>query len=99
MNDLEKFVRGGQAAQKAVDETVAKVTGHHGGYWLPEDCTLKLTQLELGALLGILCEARRFSIGTAMISKPGPNGEPVLISIVGRLIEKVEMAIKERKSR
>lgn len=68
-------------------------------YWLPDDCRLDLTQLELGALLGILHEARRYGMGSALVNKPGLQGEPIAISVISRLIEKVELSVKERKSR
>lgn len=97
--ELENFARRGFAAQKAVDEQIAKSFRDPLEYWLPEDCRLDLTQLELGALFAILAEARRFGLGSAIINKPGPHGEPVPISIISRLIEKVEKSITERKSR
>jgi hypothetical protein len=67
--------------------------------WLPDDCCVNLTQLELGALFAILHAARRHGLGSAIVNKPGPYGEPVAISIISRLIEKVELSIAERKSR
>jgi hypothetical protein len=65
------------------------------GNWLPEVVTLKLTALEAGALAGILHSAKRDGQGEFMVNKPGPNGEPVPISMTDRLCEKLSAEIEQ----
>lgn len=68
-------------------------------HWLPDNCRLDLTELELGALLAILHEARRYGMGAAIIAKPDSNGQPISISIISRLIERVEMSMARLRTR
>jgi hypothetical protein len=79
-------------------KTVADAVIRDSGFWLPDDCVVKLTAIELGALYGCLLEVKRTGGSlTAQISKRGPNGETdtVRISLIDRLLEKVEEARKQ----
>lgn len=64
-------------------------------YWLSEDYALRLTAFELGALTAILLQARHVGFGTALMNKPGPDGEPVEIAMIDRLIEKAAEVINQ----
>jgi len=63
--------------------------------WLPEIVVLKLTAFEAGALAAILHAEKRRGESTFPVNKPGPNGEPIEIPMIDRLIEKLNEQVKE----
>jgi hypothetical protein len=66
------------------------------GWWLPDDCQLDLTALELGALAAILARAKSEGIADFAICKPGPNNEAIATTMIARLTEKVEHCISRK---
>jgi hypothetical protein len=73
-------------------KTVSDAVIAESEFWLPDDCMLNLTALELGGLMACLMVAKAHGCGTATINKRGPNGERVPVMLVDRLLEKVEAA-------
>ncbi len=71
--------------------------------WLPEDVHVNLTAFEAGALMEILRHDKKTRTNMLderdrfMVNKPGPDGEPVPIQMIDRLIEKLSDAVKELK--
>lgn len=64
-------------------------------FWLERSCVVKLTVLELGALMALLDRTKREHVDPPIFRKPGTNGEPVPISATDLLIERVGEAVKE----
>lgn len=62
--------------------------------WLPEVVTLKLTALEAGYLAAVIYADKKYG-HPVLIMKPGPNGEPIPISMADRLLEKLNEEIKQ----
>jgi hypothetical protein len=58
-------------------------------FWLPEDYSLRLTALELGALAAILFSCHKRGEATFPINKRGPEGEKIETTMIDRLLEKV----------
>jgi hypothetical protein len=58
--------------------------------WLPETVHFRMTALEAGALMAILCDTKgRRQIASFPVMKPGPNREPIKAEMIDVLIEKL----------
>jgi hypothetical protein len=80
-------------------KTVADAVIAESEFWLPADCVVNFTCLELGGLAACLYAAKTHGFGTATINKRGPNGEKVPMMLVDRLLEKVEEAQQKAEER
>jgi hypothetical protein len=64
--------------------------------WLPETVHFRMTTLEAGALMAVLCDTRgRRQIASFPVMKPGANGQPVKAEMIDVLIEKLNRELAQ----